>query len=290
MWYTCGAPIRCSTINLEGGSHGCHRRSTTPAASATVNDIAATRRLRHHPSPQQPPSLAALITAPRHDSRCPLPSLSPLKLTNGECPICRGRKPTTNTAGTRGKFASSVVDKCAFIPLRSSPISNLNHTIFQSEFLWAKLADLIQSSIITDAGPERFLLSLIQPSFLSKPIYHRLRHRQGLNRSIWAVHRLCRCRPTSLSPPAPTAAVNTLCHHRLRLRLCPPSSSAPSPLPVPPDATPSTVVSTRCIVHPTTTIIRSKSAASSATTAVVCIDGAVIAIVAVAATVPGYFL
>ncbi|KAL6003630.1 hypothetical protein ACLOJK_023863 [Asimina triloba] len=49
----------------------------------------------------------------------------------------KGRKPTMITVATQGKSSSPVINKFIFIPLRSSPISDPNHTIIQSGFLEA---------------------------------------------------------------------------------------------------------------------------------------------------------
>ncbi|KAL6002262.1 hypothetical protein ACLOJK_034192, partial [Asimina triloba] len=50
--------------------------------------------------------------------------------TSSPSQIRQGCKPTSIIAATRGKLVSSVTDKPTPIPLRSSPISNLDATIF----------------------------------------------------------------------------------------------------------------------------------------------------------------
>ncbi|KAL5988923.1 hypothetical protein ACLOJK_027025 [Asimina triloba] len=142
----------------------------------------------------------------------------PAKPTNGENPvrrselpitpatsspsqIRRGRKPTPITAATRGKLISSVANNSTFIPLRSSLISALNATIFQSQFLWPTLMALIRP-------PEHFLLSHISPSIFPKSYASSSStaghpsHRRRLPESG---HNDNRCLPLSPTPSLPSS-------------------------------------------------------------------------------------
>ncbi|KAL6002616.1 hypothetical protein ACLOJK_022835, partial [Asimina triloba] len=149
------APLAVHQRSTNAVLHHVHERrqqcrvrsgDRTPSKPRSTSPEPVARRRHHRPTPRQPPS-----TLPSPSSK---PSLSPSKPTDGECPvgqskssimivasrpsqIRQGRKPTLIIAATRGEFASSVADKPTFILLRSS-------------------------------GHDRFLLSLIQPSFLPK--------------------------------------------------------------------------------------------------------------------------
>ncbi|KAL6003133.1 hypothetical protein ACLOJK_023356 [Asimina triloba] len=226
VWCTSGAPIRCSTIDLKGSSHGCHRRSAI-FACLTSPKPPSTSPIAGEVPPLLPDTARATVDiAHRH-----LIAVESRHRCRRNPPT--GSAPSGNlshttmliTAATRGEFASSVADEGAFILLQLSPISNLNHTIFQSKFLWAKLADLIQSSIVTATMSNIFFSSLISPSIHPNDVcFVIVIGKAWISRSrlFIAFARTARCHchrlfPSLSSPLAPSSSP------------LPPDASAPMP-------------------------------------------------------------
>ncbi|KAL5979171.1 hypothetical protein ACLOJK_019069, partial [Asimina triloba] len=164
--YTIVEHLRCSTLLTKLTKGDCM------AAAGEVPDTAhsayrSARSHYHDATVMLPPSVepcTATVDGDEEDTDVVIfavgpttvgpssPRSKPLIMTKmtSTFQIRRGCKPTLITKATRGKSSSPIINKFIFIPLRSSPISNLNHTIIQSGFLGAMVSDLIQSSGITN--------------------------------------------------------------------------------------------------------------------------------------------